>query len=72
MVLTLAAAPASYLEFTNEKVVFGIMSVKVAIKNNYPVFGGIIIAIALFPLIGVILACCLGRQMSKQRYEQVD
>ncbi|CAF1088891.1 unnamed protein product [Rotaria sp. Silwood1] len=43
-----------------------------AIKNNYPVFGGIIIAIALFPLIGVILACCLARQMSKQRYEQVD
>ncbi|CAF3180202.1 unnamed protein product [Rotaria socialis] len=47
-------------------------TVKVAIKNNYPVFGAIIIAIALFPLIGAILACCLGRQMSKQRYEQVD
>jgi small-conductance mechanosensitive channel len=43
-----------------------------AIKSNYPVFGGIIIAIALFPLIGAILACCLARQMSKQRYEQVD
>jgi len=43
-----------------------------AIKSNYPVFGGIIIAIALFPLIGVILACCLARQMRKQRYEQVD
>lgn len=43
-----------------------------AIKSNYPVFGGIIIAIALFPLIGVLLACCLARQMSKQRYEQVD
>ncbi|CAF2722168.1 unnamed protein product [Rotaria sp. Silwood2] len=43
-----------------------------AIKNNYPIFGGIIIVIALFPLIGVILACCLARQMSKQRYEQVD
>ena len=42
------------------------------IRSNYPVFGGIIIAIALFPLIGVILACCLARQMSKQRYEQVD
>ncbi|UJR26667.1 hypothetical protein I4U23_007984 [Adineta vaga] len=41
------------------------------IKNNYPIFGGIIIVIALFPLIGVILACCLARQMRKQRYEQV-
>lgn len=47
-------------------------TVRLAIKNNYPIFGGIIIAIALFPLIGAILACCLGRQMSKQRYEQVD
>ena len=42
------------------------------LKVIIPVFGGIIIAIALFPLIGVILACCLARQMSKQRYEQVD
>ncbi|CAF0766340.1 unnamed protein product [Adineta ricciae] len=42
-----------------------------AIKSNYPIFGGIIIAIALFPLVGVILACCLANQMRKQRYEQV-
>jgi tetraspanin-7 len=42
-----------------------------AIKNNYPIFGGIILVVALFPLLGVILACCLARQMNKHRYEQV-
>ena len=42
------------------------------IKSNFPVFAGIIIAIAMFPFIGAILSCCLARQMRKQRYEQVD
>jgi len=43
-----------------------------AIKSHYPAFGGIIIGTALFPLIGIILACCLARQMRKHRYEQID
>jgi len=43
-----------------------------AIKNNYPIFGGIILVAALFPLIGIFLACCLARQMRKHRYERVD
>ncbi|UJR22420.1 hypothetical protein I4U23_025480 [Adineta vaga] len=43
-----------------------------AIKSNYPIFGGIILAIALFPLMGIILSCCLAHQLSKHRYEPVD
>jgi membrane protein YqaA with SNARE-associated domain len=43
-----------------------------AIKNNYPIVGGIILVIALFPLIGIILVCCLAGQMKKHRYERVD
>jgi len=43
-----------------------------AIKKHYPILGGIILVIALFPLIGIILACCLAHQMGKHRYEQVD
>lgn len=43
-----------------------------AIQSNYPIFGGIIMGVALFPLIGIILACCLARHMNKHRYEPVD
>ena len=35
-----------------------------AIKNNYPILGGIIIGLALFPLIDIILSCCLARQVN--------
>ncbi|CAF1484392.1 unnamed protein product [Adineta ricciae] len=42
------------------------------IKSNYPIFGGIILTIALFPLAAVILSCCLAHQLSKHRYERVD
>ncbi|CAF1073776.1 unnamed protein product [Adineta steineri] len=47
-------------------------TVILAIKSNYLVFGGIIMTIALFPLTGIILACCLAHQLSKHRYERVD
>lgn len=41
------------------------------IQKNYPVFGGIILAMALFPLAAVILSCCLAHHMGKHRYEKV-
>jgi len=43
-----------------------------AIKSNYPIFGGVIMAIALFPLMGIVLSCCLAHQLGKHRYEPVD
>lgn len=43
-----------------------------SIKSNYPIFGGIIIVIALIPLLGAILACGLVGQLGKHRYEPVN
>jgi len=45
--------------------------VTVFIQKNYPIFGSIILGMALFPLVAIVLSCCLAHQMGKHRYEQV-
>jgi hypothetical protein len=43
-----------------------------AIQSHYPILGGVLLVIALIPLISAMLACGLIRQLGKHRYEQVD
>ena len=47
-------------------------TVTTALKTHSPIVGGLLLTVALVPLLGSILACALIRHMGKHRYEPVD
>jgi tetraspanin-7 len=41
------------------------------LKGNIGLVGGSAVGVAFFPLVGVILACCLAKNINKAKYEQM-
>jgi tetraspanin-7 len=41
------------------------------LNGNIGLVGGSAVGVAFFPLVGVILACCLAKNINKAKYEQM-
>jgi tetraspanin-7 len=41
------------------------------LNGNIGLVGGSALGVAFFPLVGVILACCLAKNINKAKYEQM-
>jgi tetraspanin-7 len=41
------------------------------LNGNIGLVGGSAVGVAFFPLVGMILACCLAKNINKAKYEQM-
>lgn len=42
------------------------------INDNLAMIGGCALGVTLFPIVGIVLSCCLAANVSKAKYEQMN